>query len=522
MALIKEKADLWGIDVDATSRIRGKSTKNLVGHKDLTSTLCPGENIDELIPYIRSSIDKSLEIYSYDDDDEFAYETVNDWEPIYLNPQDEAEITFQLKNICTETWNSDTHLVANLDYEGEKIVSLNRASDDSIAPMNESSVAPGQTGTFTVTLNSNLAGGFVDFDITPIYNGYKKTPNYMSLTVYVEAPDLSHSTTVDLGAERLKTDDDMSVTVEVENEGNVVWKNYGDYPVMLTGDELMASLEVEMNESEVEPGETATFEFSVEGPEVAGTYHEQLILMFGDHVTSEDDDNYFEILVYNPSKQAEYSDKSDKVEFYPGEEAEVWIELLNTGYQDWTPSNVTVGFVKYSAIGAEDAYLVETRIEPGETGKIKFTIEAPTELGDFKINIKPRVDGRNLTPTYFYYEFSVVEGSTASYSMPDVRVALSFEGDPKITADGRFAMYSNDSLIRNFSEDDKVEVSFDGLNYQVRSGGFAWVLDAFPTFKPGSSSVLLEIENFENRPAWNEDLNDNRFRGDLEVRDVEC
>ncbi|MBU1019124.1 MAG: SpoIID/LytB domain-containing protein [Patescibacteria group bacterium] len=520
MALIKDVADTHDIDVDATSKMRERTNRNLVGHRDLDATLCPGENIYDLIPYLRSSVSSSLEIFAYSDEPEFAYATSNDWEPLYLDPEDDEEIIFKIENIGTETWNSSTYLTANLDYEAEKIINLNRVANDSVAQMNESLVKPGETASFTVTISSGLAAGFASFDLTPVFNGYKKTSNYMNLPVYAAAPDLSYEVLEVDAADRLKSGDDSEVRIEIENQGNVVWANYGDYPVHLEPYEgsLLWESSV-MNEKEVEPGETATFDLILEGPQEAGYYTEYFVPAFGDLVQADiNDDSFFEILVYNDSKQAEFAAKSDKTEFYPGEEAEVWVELLNTGYLDWTPSYLTVGFVKNKNISVSAYYLVETEVEPAETGKIKFTIEAPQSTGDYKVNLKPRINGRNLSPGYFYYEFSVVEGESSGYIEPEVRVALSFEGDPVITASGDFGMYVDDALIRNFDEDDKVEVVFDG-DYEVKSGGFAWVFDSFPTFVPANSSVIIEIDNFENRPAWNTSLNDNRFRGSLEVRE---
>ena len=527
MSLIEYVADDFGIDVSGSSKFRGEVIPNLLGHSDVGATACPGDYIYDMLPNMRSAVDSSLYVFAYDEDDEYAYETVTDWEPVYMSPEDEVVVTFEIENIGTETWDEDTFLVANEDWDGEQIVNLNRAIDDSIAPMNEYAIHPGEVASFDVTLSSHILGGFVNFDITPIFNGYKKTSNYMSLPVYVEAPDLSYEV-LDIDLEsgdwetwRLESEESMDIGITLENTGNITWKNDGDYPTYLTGDDLFD--EVLMNEDEVEPGETASFEFTVTGPQQAGNYTEEFVLTFGDIGEGEtSDDNWFELLIYNTSQQAEYMGGSDKIEFYPGEEEEVWIELLNTGYQDWTDDELTVGFVKYTDIEVEDYYLVETLVEPGETGKIKFTVTAPSALGDYKIYIKPRINGRNLYQGNFYYEFSVVEGDDSSYDEPDVRVALSYDGDePVITADGNFGMYSNDKLIRNFTEDDSVEISFDGLNYQIKSGGFAWVLDAYPVFVPSSSAVIMEIEDFENRPAWNEELNDNRYRGSLEIRNMD-
>ncbi len=522
MALIEELSDEHNIDVEANSMFRGEVIPNLLGHRDVGATLCPGEYIYNMLPDIESAVGASYVSYSYDDDDEYAYQTVSDWEPIYMTPEDSVAVTFEIENVGTETWDSDTYLTSNTDVDADSVVDINKTDNTGIAPMNEDEVSPGETATFDVTLDSTIVGGFVSFDITPIFNGYKKTSNYMSLPVYVEFPDLSYEVSdIDLGSSRLESGDEMDVIVELKNTGNIVWSNTGDYPATLEG--TMFFDEILMSESEVEPGETATFEFTIEGSTEADNYLEEFTLSFGDIGAGEtDDDTSFEVLVYNNSQQAEFSDKSDKDEFYPGEQEEVFLELLNTGYQTWTDDNLTVGFIKYTEIGVKSEYLVESSVEPGETGKIKFTVTAPDEVGDYKIYIKPRVNGRNLYQGSFYYEFSVVPGTAGDYADPDVRVALSYDGDePSITADGDFAMYDDDDLVSEFTEDDSVDVSFDGTYFQARSGTHAWVLDSYPVFVPDDDDVIMEIEDFENRPAWDESLNDNRYRGNIEIREID-
>ena len=41
--------------------------------------------------------------------------------------------------------------------------------------MNESSIKPGEIATFTLTLASDLNGGLVNFDLTPVFNGSEKS-----------------------------------------------------------------------------------------------------------------------------------------------------------------------------------------------------------------------------------------------------------------------------------------------------------------------------------------------------------
>ncbi len=515
LELIQDQADEFNIDVEGSSKFRGDLISNLIGHRDVGATLCPGEEIYQLLPSIRSIVANSMSSFEYDEDEQFAYESVSEWEPIYLRPVSETSLKVRIENVGTETWDSDTFLVANANAAGDEIVDLNKTPSKSIGSLIESSVKPGDIGTFEINLNSGYVGGFVSFDITPIFNGYKKTSNYMSLPVYVDYPSISYEVkSVDLEHDRLENGQTMDVAITVENTGNLDWED----GVTLAGDNLFD--EITMPSGVVEPGESVTFEFSITAPEQAGYYVEDFdLILEGAGEADSDNESSFELLIYNKSQQAEFVDISDKDEFYPGEKADVWIELENTGYQTWKPSNTTVGFLKYTGMEIRDGHLVETSVKPGDTGKIKFSVTAPNEPGDYVVYIKPRVNGRNLFQGNFYYNLSVVDDG---YQEPNVRVALSYDGDtPVITADDDFEMYVSNKVISSFDEDDKVEVSFSGGKYQARSGSQAWVLEAYPVFEPVSAGTIMEIDDYDNHTAWNPNLNDNKYRGSLEVRSLD-
>ena len=54
--------------------------------------------------------------------------------------------------------------------------------------------------------------------------------------------------------------------------------------------------------------------------------------------------------------------------------------------------------------------------------------------------------------------------------------------------------------------------------YRVKTGAKNWI--SLPPRFLASGNGILEITNFENRPAWNPALNDNLFRGVLEIQKV--
>ncbi|MFA6992518.1 MAG: SpoIID/LytB domain-containing protein [Candidatus Gracilibacteria bacterium] len=109
--------------------------------------------------------------------------------------------------------------------------------------------------------------------------------------------------------------------------------------------------------------------------------------------------------------------------------------------------------------------------------------------------------------------------TTVENKGPDLRVKLSFSGDPEISGNGFFKAYSKDKLIGSFSGGDKVKISY-GTKYQIEfDGKIKYSADEI-TFAP-EDGTILRIENFEHRPGWAPELNDNEYRGKLEVRLVD-
>lgn len=544
-SLIHEKADLYNLNMDGTSRFHGETMPNLVGHRDVGSTQCPGENLYKMLPTLRSLIANGINdlegsLINQTVDDPYAFVNTNSYEAFVLGPEEAATFELKLKNIGTETWNSNTYLVANRNANAEALVHLVKEDDNavSIASMQETSVAPGQTATFRITAEATFRGGFDSFDVTPIFNGSKKTTHYLDLPVYVEAAELTYDIVdVDVANARVKIGTPINVDITLKNTGNVNWYRDGDYPLslgtsnphdrkssLLTGD---ANRFAQLNEVTVEPGEEGTFTLSVTAPTTTGGYQEYAAPVIDGTDWLEGEEIVFTVVVYNPNSQANVVDVSEDTNFEPGEKKEVWIELENTGELTWKRSKLSVGKVHHPSIEVTSPILEESQVAPDGSGKVTFSITAPETPGNYMVYLRPRYDGQNLVTKHIRFEFTVVDGETSESDEVDqesVRVKISYEtaesGDPVISADGDFAVYVDGSKFLSLEGGDEVEVRESGEDYQLLQGGQAWVVDDYPRFVAGDDDTILELVSYDNPPSWSS-TSDNLYRGVLEVREDE-
>lgn len=99
-----------------------------------------------------------------------------------------------------------------------------------------------------------------------------------------------------------------------------------------------------------------------------------------------------------------------------------------------------------------------------------------------------------------------------------VRVALGFKGKkPKLKSEHGMQLFSDEKLMAEFAPyEDATVARLKKGGYRVRTKTGKIDLDEPPRFLAKNRGIL-EIVNYENRPAWNPKLNDNLFRGTLEI-----
>lgn len=426
-ALIYEKAQLHDIDPDGTSEFRGEVSPNILGHRDVDSTACPGEHAYDYLPEVRSLVAKAVEQEEQEGDEDYAYEEVTDRELVVLDPGDKAGISVKIENTGSKTWTSSTYLLVEGEDESEDIISISKDSKNRVASMKESSVKPGSTATFAFSAEATDEGGLAEFEMIPVFNGSEESEQFMALGFYVDAPKSTKSSD-----ESDSSSDDASVT------------------------EVLTDLNFEAGETKV-----------------------------------------------------------------------VGLKIKNTSKDTWSSTGddaFTLAFSGENGLSAVFSRATFKSLGAGASTKVYFKVTAPDEAGTYTLEVRPRLGSTNLTTKAYELDITVSSSDfeETEYENP-IRIKLTPDegvGEPVITSETTFALYDDEELIKTFSANSRVRVIDDEGSYTVTSGSLKWTLDGPVRLIPEEDGIM-KILTMNQRATWDSSINDNEFRGTIEVNRVD-
>lgn len=429
-ALIKAKTDKYKIDPMGSSKFRGEIVPNIMGHRDVRSTSCPGEKLYAQLDALRSQIDGSFETKIIDrrrttkDRKDYDYALDKSVPMLKLKPGDSGQLKITIKNTGQKSWNTDSSLILTNTESASRYLKMDGLVKSTTAGK---TIKPGATMTFTMNLQAQFEGGFALIEIAPLIDGKTRVEKYLSVPIQVVPPDYDYEVVkIKPGKTKLKAGERTDVVIELKNTGNISWKNSGPNPIMI----------------------------GTENPR--------------DHKSN---------FLAKPN--------------------------------------------------ARLASLQEKEVKPGQTGHFKMKLKAPNISGLQREYFAPVIEGITWLPfKESSIEINVYGGSrsgantgaqrTTSTSTDKIRVDLSFRGNPIISASDSFKLLDGSKQLSQFSRNEKVSVTWENEKYQVKGDHTAFILSNPPRFEPLNSGIL-RIDNYENHPSWKPELNDNQYRGNLEV-----
>ena len=528
-SLIYEKADLHDIDPNGAGNFRGESIPNILGHRDVGSTACPGDHTYDYMDAIRNLVGNALDTRrNTNTDDDYAYEEVGNRELLVLDPGEAAGISLKIKNTGEKTWTKDTYLVVNADSESEDFAIIPKDSKKRTAQMKETSVKPGSTASFTFIVTAARNGGLAQFDMSPVFNGTEKTQHYMDLGLFVNKPTLDFDVQSEDVPEALKPGQSEEVTIKIKNEGTLTWEKEGDYAVTLVQsgssdlveDTTLASPE----EDSVAPGESATFKFIITAPETGGNYTLYYYPQMTNSNAEAASSGQISVQVSDAEEDLVISDAFSDLTFEPGEKKTVWIKVKNTSVTTWSQTGSKafgLAFTKPSGLTTGTPKISFKNLPVGASFKIYFSITAPDEEGSYTLEIRPRLGQANLSTAAYKMKITV-EAEELSFDKPDyenpIRIKLTPEGGvgtPVVTSKSTFALYDDDELIKTFSANSRVRSTYSGGSFVITFGSAKWTLDGPARFTPVEDGIM-KILTMNQKASWDETINDNQFRGTVE------
>lgn len=321
----------------------------------------------------------------------------------------------------------------------------------------------------------------------------------------------------------LQPDSEREFTIRLKNTGKVFWNNKTFIENTSLND--MPKIIASLVSPRVKPGNLGVFKGKIPGKLVSGLRVVDAGLVINGSIRPQ---KTIHIPIMVQGLQGSYeiiSRKDPPVAMKAGQRTQAWITLKNTGSFTWkrfgrnkislgtaSPRDHESVFVKGNNLIGR---LVEKKVAPGETGKFVFNLKAPASDGTYTEYFQPLVEGVTWLPAA-NMSFTIAVQSKEKL----LRVALSFDKEiARIRAKNAATLIAGKDVRRFTNEIISVSASAGGYQIATEEKSFApFVALEPPRFT--SDDGILELVNFENRPAWNTELNDNRFRGTLEVRSV--
>ena len=208
------------------------------------------------------------------------------------------------------------------------------------------------------------------------------------------------------------------------------------------------------------------------------------------------------------------------LDFDAGQSKTLWVQVKNQGSTTWSASDlelkVTAGDASISKVNST----LKT-IPPGTSPRFFFTLTAPQTKGAEDVELQLYHRGRALLAgghdmtILVDAELPSVELSQAENPIR-IKLTTDLGTGPILTSGNDFSLYNGDEFLKTFAPGRLVKVRNTGSQYLVTSGLNRWTVDGPVRLIPGNGGVIL-ISNMEQRPAWNPSLNDNLFRGLVEV-----
>jgi hypothetical protein len=395
--LIALKSRQFGIEPQATSSFRGKDLFNVLGHRDVRPTSCPGDVLYSLLPKIRDRAgfairsgtfsESSVPVQSMD----YNAEPQSAVDTLSLLPNERKIVTLRFKNIGTKTWDSNTWLhVALNDRESARVVSLIPDKSFVAADMKENSVGPGETGTFEVDFEAGYFGANVAFELAPVINGrYKVSRAAVFIPVQVAAPVFDYAvakTSLPKGV--IFQGQKILASVELKNTGNVAWVNYGTRAIKLGTEEardrksLLAKKSPTrlgyLVQSEVKPGETGTFALDLEAPlKFEGEIREHFTPVIERVGWLPNKDLGFNVIVKKPIHMARIAEKTKVPTLIPGEMKKIQVTLENRGDLPWESDTMAIGLLAKELKIFKTEMVPSSPVYPKSTSNFDFWVQAP-------------------------------------------------------------------------------------------------------------------------------------------------
>lgn len=231
----------------------------------------------------------------------------------------------------------------------------------------------------------------------------------------------------------------------------------------------------------------------------------------------------------------------------PNEEKTVSVMYMNAGKPSWkkralilnniaiaAEGNATIAFATPAWLNPGQILQFENgEVNPGQTEIYSIPLKAPAANGIYTLHLQLIVDDEPIEGGGLDLPVTVTDDS--NFVAPNAGVIVPDNmKEPKI----KIGLYSTEDPVEFISESFYKATDASGQNFGIIAAGEKAVISfneetglytlVLPTLTvettssirivPIQENSIFTLTNYNNRPRWNLDLNDNQFRGGLEMR----
>jgi hypothetical protein len=185
-SLIKEKAEKYNIDTEGTSVFRGENYPNVMGHRDIMSTSCPGDRLYSMLPIIRklakAQVSGSTSIITNTNN---GFNWAGTGAPVVsLNPNTKKTINLKIKNTGKVTWDKGTYFRVESNQAAQTFL---RNSQEILTGTVGRDIHPGESVEVKLLLNASASSGSGLINLQPVVSGVNKGSS-LSFGLQVSTP----------------------------------------------------------------------------------------------------------------------------------------------------------------------------------------------------------------------------------------------------------------------------------------------------------------------------------------------